>query len=157
MSSKGLKLTSYQVEPPSISFWWRFEFQIQDKALNFLQLRGGLKLQCVGWKREESGGLSPSPYLPRPLPHLFLSFLSWLVPFMTSDSEPESRFCSNDIFSISSASNGAQKFQNGFPNGPPHLGGQRLILGIPPTAWLTPGIHSEDVGAALLQGTSQKT
>ncbi|CAI9152079.1 unnamed protein product [Rangifer tarandus platyrhynchus] len=73
--------------------------------------------------------VSPSsPYLPRPLPHLFLSFLSWLVPFMTTDSEPESRFCSNDIFPISSASNGAQKFQKGFPNGPPHLGGQRLIL-----------------------------
>ena len=42
---------------------------------------------------------------------------------MTPDSEPESRFCSNDIFPISSASNGAQKFQKGFPHGPPHLAG----------------------------------
>lgn len=68
--------------------------------------------------------VSPSsPYLPMPLPHLSSSFLSWLVPFMTPDSEPESRFCSNDIFPISSASNGAQKFQKGFPHGQPHLAG----------------------------------
>ena len=122
VSSKGLKLTSYQVEPPSISFWWRFQFHNQYKALYFLQLRGGLKLQRVGWRSQVVS--PPSPYLPMPLPHIFsLSFLSWLVPFMTPDSEPESRFYSNDIFPISSASNGAQKFQKGFPYRPPHLAG----------------------------------
>ena len=78
VSSKGLKLTSYQVEPPSISFWWWFEFQIQYKALNFLQLRGGLKLQCVGWRCEESGGLSLLP-LPSQAPALPLLELPFLV------------------------------------------------------------------------------